>query len=236
MVRDPCFKRKMPFMRREARMEREVDLAEISDGKLYGAEDMVKVGCGDCAGCSSCCRETGNTIILDPYDIWQLGRGLKMSFEDLLDQGRIELNMADGVILPNLKLREHAEGCSFLNEAGRCSIHSFRPGLCRLFPLGRVYEEGGFRYFLQVQECRRGNRSKVKIKKWIGIPEIRRYEAFVLAWHDYLKKMRGLVKQASDEARMKELTMTVLKRFYLLPYGEDDFYGQFYRRLEQENG
>ena len=33
------------------RMEREIDLAEVSDGKLYGAEDLVKVGCGDCAGC-----------------------------------------------------------------------------------------------------------------------------------------------------------------------------------------
>ena len=87
-------------------MEREIDLAEVSDGKLYGAEDLVKVGCGDCAGCSSCCRETGNTIILDPYDIWELGCGLKTTFAALLEEGRIELNMADGVILPNLKLRE----------------------------------------------------------------------------------------------------------------------------------
>ena len=87
-------------------MEREIDLAEISDGKLYGAEDLVKVGCGDCAGCSSCCRETGNTILLDPYDIWQLGCGTGLTFEALLGQGRIELRMADGVILPNLKLGE----------------------------------------------------------------------------------------------------------------------------------
>ena len=28
-------------------MERRIDLAEISDGKLYGAEDMVKADCGD---------------------------------------------------------------------------------------------------------------------------------------------------------------------------------------------
>ena len=35
-------------------MERRIDLAEISDGKLYGAEDMVKADCGDCEGCSAC--------------------------------------------------------------------------------------------------------------------------------------------------------------------------------------
>ena len=213
-------------------MERKIDLSEISDGKLYTAEDLVKAGCGDCAGCSSCCRETGNTIILDPHDIWQLGRGTKMTFTELLEQGRIVLNMADGVILPNLKLGEKGEGCSFLNEAGRCSIHAFRPGLCRLFPLGRLYEDGSFRYFLQVHECSRTNRSKVRVKKWIGIPDIKRYEAFVLVWHDYLKKIGNEVKSAGEEARMKELTMSVLRRFYLPPYDERDFYEQFYERMK----
>ena len=218
-------------------MEREIDLVEVSDGKLYDAQDLVKVGCGDCAGCSSCCRETGNTILLDPYDIWQLGCVTGLDFSALLEQGRIELNMADGVILPNLKLGENGEGCSFLNEEGRCSIHAFRPGLCRLFPLGRIYEEGGFRYFLQVHECRKENRSKVRVKKWIGIPQIGRYEAFVLAWHDYLKKVREEGKNAGDEEKRKALLMDVLKRFYLLPYKkEEDFYSQFYERLSGKNG
>ena len=47
-------------------MIREVDLQEISDGKLYTANDLVKAGCNDCAGCSACCRGMGNSIVLDP--------------------------------------------------------------------------------------------------------------------------------------------------------------------------
>ena len=90
-------------------------------------------------------------------------------------------------------------------------------------PLGRIYEDGGFRYFIQVHECGKKNRSKVKVKKWLGIPDIRQYEAFVLAWHDHLKKVGSQVKQAREEARMKELTMSVLKLFYLLPYEKEDF-------------
>ena len=39
---------------------------------LYTSNDMVKVGCSDCAGCSACCHGMGETIVLDPYDIWQL--------------------------------------------------------------------------------------------------------------------------------------------------------------------
>lgn len=32
-------------------MKREIDMREISDGKLYGPNDLVKADCGDCHGC-----------------------------------------------------------------------------------------------------------------------------------------------------------------------------------------
>ena len=37
-------------------MRREVTLEEISDGKLYDANDMVKADCQDCKGCCDCCK------------------------------------------------------------------------------------------------------------------------------------------------------------------------------------
>ena len=36
-------------------MRREVTLEEISDGRLYEANDMVKADCQDCKGCFDCC-------------------------------------------------------------------------------------------------------------------------------------------------------------------------------------
>lgn len=30
-------------------MEREIDMKEVSDGRLYGLRDMVKADCGGCA-------------------------------------------------------------------------------------------------------------------------------------------------------------------------------------------
>ena len=84
-------------------MLRNVSLGEISDGRLYGLNDMAKLGCNDCAGCSSCCRGMGNTIVLDPYDVWRLTGGLGVSLQQLL-AGHLELNVVDGIILPNLKL------------------------------------------------------------------------------------------------------------------------------------
>ena len=40
-------------------MKRNIDLNEISDGRLYSSGDMVKADCHDCAGCSACCRGMG---------------------------------------------------------------------------------------------------------------------------------------------------------------------------------
>ncbi len=52
-------------------MKRNVSLAEISDGRLYGENDMVKADCHGCKGCSKCCHGMGESIVLDPYDIYR---------------------------------------------------------------------------------------------------------------------------------------------------------------------
>ena len=65
-------------------MKRNVDLNEISDGRLYSANDMVKVECGDCAGCSACCQNMGTSVVLDPMDIWKMQRGTGRMLEKLL--------------------------------------------------------------------------------------------------------------------------------------------------------
>ncbi len=112
-------------------MIREGSLEEISDGKLYTARDMVRAGCQDCEGCSYCCRKVGDTLLLDPYDIYELTKNLGISFEGLLETGKLELGMADGIALPHIAIK--GEACGSLDENGRCGIHSFRPGLCRPF-------------------------------------------------------------------------------------------------------
>lgn len=120
-------------------MKRQVSLEEISDGKLYGKNDMVRADCRGCRNCSACCRGMGSSAILDPLDIYRLTVGLSFTFEELMTD-KIELNVVDGVILPNLKMSADDEKCAFLDNNGRCSIHAQRPGICRLFPLGRYYE------------------------------------------------------------------------------------------------
>ena len=76
-------------------MKREVDLNEISDGRLYSSGDMVKVDCHDCEGCSACCQGMGDSILLDPMDLWRLQLGKKENLIHCL-QTNLELNVVDG--------------------------------------------------------------------------------------------------------------------------------------------
>jgi len=214
-------------------MKRYIDMSEISDGRLYELNDMVKADCKDCAGCSACCRGMGSSILLDPYDIWRLTGGLGMRFEELLAEDKIELNQVEGIILPNLKMQD---ACGFLDANGRCSIHAYRPGICRLFPLGRYYEDGSFRYFLQTRECQKENRSKVKVWKWIDTPDARRYDQYIADWHYHILGQQELVAklaaQGDSDEQIRRINLHLLNRFFLQPYEVDrDFYEQFYERM-----
>ena len=211
-------------------MIRYVDFFEISDGKLYGPNDLVRMDTGGCEGCFACCCGMGSSIVLDPYDVFCLCRGISCQFSDLLADS-VELNVQDGLILPNLKMKPETDRCPFLNAEGRCCVHAFRPGLCRLFPLGRYYRENGFSYFLQTKECQKGNRAKMKVRKWLDIPDYPRYAAFIGDWHFLLRKTSDQIAGRQDEVWQKTVCLEILQRFYVSPYEMDeDFYAQFAAR------
>ena len=169
-------------------MLRSVSMDEISDGKLYSSSDMVRADSLGCDGCHECCCHMGNSILLDPFDVYQMSQGLHVPAAALFN-GQLQLTPVDGIVLPAIAMTSDKDQCSFLNEAGRCSIHMFRPGFCRLFPLGRVYDGTGFSYFLQTGQCKKEHLAKVKVRQWINIPELKRYEQFICDWHYFLKDL-----------------------------------------------
>lgn len=211
-------------------MKRQVTMDEISDGKLYTSRDLVKADCGGCQGCHACCQGMGGSIVLDPLDIHHMTMGQRVTMEQLIGTA-IELSVIDGLILPVIKMDGEDERCYFLDDNGRCSIHAYRPGICRLFPLGRYYEDGGFKYFLQTHECKKTNRTKVKVAKWLGIERLKDYEEFVCQWHYFLNDAEAKIKEMPDQT--KAIDMYILKLFYLLPYDESDIYVQLGQRLTE---
>lgn len=210
------------------------------DGKKYKYIEEAPVGCNDCEGCSLCCREMGDTIVQDPYDMWnfctnmKLAGGAQVTFELLVSEdGPWELSMQNGLLLPNIKMVDDGH-CPFLNGKGRCSIHPIRSGLCRLFPLGRGFEEDGAIYYYVLNkelgcEKMKGPGSPVQISEWLQHNDMDKYELFLIAWHRIKRNLEDRIAHMSDEeadmAREK-----LLVHFYDRPYSKD-FYSDFTERV-----
>lgn len=214
-------------------MKRNLNLEEFTDGRIYDYNDMVKADTHDCAGCHLCCTGMGNSVVLDPFDAFRLQQGLGKTLETLEKEGKLELAMVDGCILPYVNMTAgEEEACVFLNSEGRCSIHPYRPGVCRLFPLGRLHQNGDFKFVLQTGECVKQNRLKIKVSKWIDSPSDRRYHNFVCRWHQLLKDVEDEVRKDAEGERARMLNMVVLQYFYFGVY-EGDFYDAFARKEER---
>ena len=203
-----------------------------TDGKFYELEELVRANCLDCVGCHDCCTGMGDTIVLDPFDIHMMKIATGQTMQQLLESERISLGVTAGLVLPHIKMNSETDACPFLNVEGRCSIHSNRPGMCRLFPLGRNYEDGKLNYILLTQECKNKNRAKVKVSQWIGIKPAEEYHSFVLHWHDFRRQVTELFAEAEEE-EIKMLTMYILQAFYFqFEAVEDTFFEEFLQKLD----
>ena len=216
-------------------MLRNVSLEDISDGRMYTENDLVRVDTNSCKGCQTvCCQNMGSTIVIGPYDCYKLTTGLGKTFEQLT-MNELELNVVDGIIMPNLKMHKSDGRCAFLREDNLCNIHTIRPGICRMFPLGRYWEdETHFKYIVQKGECNKDNLSKIKLKKWLGIEGLVEYDSYIVRWHEYVKLLQAALPGLSEN-NVKILNTFNLRVFYMTTYAgcADDkaFYAEFDRRL-----
>jgi hypothetical protein len=85
-----------------------------------------------CQKCSVCC--SNRTIKLEPYELLRISRNLGITTKEFLktyveDKSPILCNKPNGE-------------CIFLASNG-CGIHSHRPLVCRLYPLGLIWDSEG---------------------------------------------------------------------------------------------
>ena len=206
-------------------------LEEISDGKLYNINDTVKADTCGCDGCNDCCIDVGDLVVLTPFDVYEMVNYLGVEFDELIGD-KIELRQNNKILLPYLKMQGNNKRCSFLNKEGRCTIHSKRPNICRLFPLGRAYQNDDFKYFLQVGNCPKENLSEVEVREWIGIENYDDNKKFVLEWYKVIKALTFRLKFVKDENTIEEVNQVILDNCYRIETKENEnFYSVFLKEL-----
>lgn len=202
--------------------------------KLFDANDMARIDVHDCKGCSKCCHNMGQSIVLNPWDIYQICENTGLTFYELL-AGPLELHEENGLLFVNIKLQpqnavnlQSGYRCPYLNEQERCSIHDFRPGVCRLFPLGRQYLDDGnqIKYFILLDVCDAA-KSKIKISKYLQIPNYPMYEKFLIEYNKLQRK--GLIFVNENRDRAAEYNKRYLELLFCEEY--DSFYDEVFERM-----
>jgi len=112
-------------------------LQELEEGKTYNFKCYPGVSCFN-----ACCNDL--QMVLTPYDILRLRRGLNMGSIEFLRK-HTTMHMDADTNFPEFSLRMTdgpSRNCSFNTKKG-CSIYENRPGACRMYPLGRATRPDG---------------------------------------------------------------------------------------------
>lgn len=93
-----------------------------------------------CNACSRCCHD--KSIQVNPYEIARLASNIGIRPREFISKYLGENG-------PYLKSRPDG-ACVFLGPTG-CTVHSDRPLVCRLYPLGRIIEGDGGEIFGELE-------------------------------------------------------------------------------------
>lgn len=177
-------------------------------GELMEQEDVFEtIGRQDsfrfaCAGCGDCCRGRED-IVLSGYDLYRIAVRLGLP-PRLAANAFCRQYMGRATLMPVMRLQP-VEGarhnCPFLHES-RCSIHSAKPLVCALYPLGQSIErDGTIEYFLQPTECG-GQVFEAKLQDYLesmGIAQRERLDAdWALTCIALAKRMKELRRTSGD--------------------------------------
>jgi Fe-S-cluster containining protein len=128
--------------------------------RMRGASRFARAGDMPCKGCGRCCKEE-RTIGLFPSDIYRISKALKITLAEFNDRylgglvsigavqdergNKISDSYAFGFRLDN--------GCPFLAD-DKCSIHAFKPVICRAYPnmVMRTFRGDILKSFVQLHE------------------------------------------------------------------------------------
>ncbi|MGL5348305.1 MAG: YkgJ family cysteine cluster protein [Peptostreptococcaceae bacterium] len=136
-----------------------------------------------CVACGDCCKNRVGpmSIIIYPYDTFNLMKGLNIDFQTLFTKHlTYSIGRNSGIPIIYLENRQsalsHDKLCTFLKRDGKgykCSVHDFKPVVCSMYPLGRISsakEESLELNYLNVGGCNNKNKKDTNIhtiESWV---------------------------------------------------------------------
>lgn len=178
---------------------------------------------------TQCCQDV--SIVLTPYDVLRLKKGLGMSSDAFLDQYTVILPRKNR-LLPAvlLKMGEKDKKCCLVTPEG-CRVYPDRPWPCRMFPLD-MEDDGAFRLITDAERCQGLKQEKMwKTGDWLDDQEIGLYEEM----NDLLTQLTTSIQSWNLDIENPQISKMVFMTLYNLDkFRNFVFNSSFLERLEVE--
>jgi membrane-bound lytic murein transglycosylase MltF len=89
---------------------------------------------------------------------------------------------------------------------------------------------------MQTRGCKAQKHDEVKVREWLGIEDLEKYEEYVLRWHRVIEKIADFMTKPAEPGVKSRVHEQFLKHFYETPYDTSkEFYSQIYERIDEWN-
>jgi len=129
-------------------------------------EHIFEFNCYQGVSCfTQCCKDI--TIVLTPYDVFRLKKGLGISSDEFLEKYALIIPKEERLIpLVILEMKEKDKKCPFVSQDG-CIVYDDRPWACRMYPLD-MSDDGTFHLIADPMQCQGLNeKNKWRIGEWL---------------------------------------------------------------------
>lgn len=189
--------------------------------------DSLKIGIDEpfrfnCTQCGKCCINRDD-ILLNPKDLYNLGKELKMTPEDVV-MTYCETYIGDSSRFPIVRLRPRGsiKRCPLLKDR-KCSVHKAKPTVCAMFPIGRclkmdekhpvAVKDLQIEYIFSSPGC--GNDSETHtVREWLESFQIPLKDEFFFLWHQTIFDVTPVIHNVE-----KVWSETTLDRIWTFLYG-----------------
>jgi Fe-S-cluster containining protein len=169
------------------------------DFEILSIDDKFKFGCSICG---ECCRNRDD-IIVSPYDIYRLSKALNITSQEVVKKYCDSFLGEDSKIpLLNIKFKncgisgaEYAV-CPFLRKKDnyyRCTVHQNKPGVCALFPLGKITrrENGEIQLgYIKQPSCKNAkDEQEYTVKEWLDSYNLNEFEQISIDYAEFLHQL-----------------------------------------------
>ena len=175
--------------------------------------DLMKLGLDDtfhfgCRQCGKCCINRED-ILLNAKDMYNLCKALNLTAEQVVQQYcEVYIGHDSRMPIVRLKPRGSIKRCPLLKDR-KCSVHSLKPTVCAMFPIGRCLElnqkevadkdlrKSQIVFFHNQADC--GDKKEMHtVREWLAMFGIPIDESFYI-WHQTIIGVSDFVHKVEDK-------------------------------------